>query len=73
MAGPSSLLSSDLSGGLTAAVRTARNVDLSDSLDAIRTDVGERVEASVVWGAAAVARDLNRRGFLSRQKRKGWA
>ena len=44
MAGASSLLSSDLSGGLAAAVRTARNVDLSDSLEAIRTDVGERVE-----------------------------
>lgn len=44
MAGPSSLLSSDLSSGLAAAVRTARNVDLSESLDAIRTDVGERVE-----------------------------
>jgi len=44
MAGPSSRLSSDLSSGLEAAVRTARKVDLSDSLDVIRTDVGERVE-----------------------------
>lgn len=44
MAGPSSLLSSDVSGGLEAAVRTARKVDLSESLDAIRADVGERVE-----------------------------
>ncbi len=44
MAGRASLLSSDLSSGLAAAVRTARKVDLSDSLDAIRTDVGERVE-----------------------------
>jgi hypothetical protein len=44
MAGRATLLSSDLSSGLAAAVRTARQVDLSDSLDAIRTDVGERVE-----------------------------
>lgn len=44
MAGPSSVLASDLSSGLAAAVRTARKIDLSDSLDAIRTDVGERVE-----------------------------
>lgn len=44
MAGPGSLLAADLSSGIAAAVRTARQVDLSDSLDAIRTDVGERVE-----------------------------
>ena len=44
MAGPGSLLSAELSSGLASAVRTARNVDLSDSLDAIRIDVGERVE-----------------------------
>jgi len=55
MAGPSSLLSSDLSSGLEAAVRTARKVDLSDSLDAIRTDLGERVEVGreLVGDAAA--------------------
>lgn len=55
MAGPTSLLSSDLSSGLEAAVRSARNVDLSDSFDAIRTDVGERVEIGreLVGDAAA--------------------
>ena len=75
MAGRGSLLTSDLSSGLAAAVRTARNVDLSDSLDAIRTDVGERVEVGreLVGDAAeslgvAVAR---MQGRSQRRSRRG--
>ena len=75
MAGPSSLLASDLSSGLEAAVRTARKVDLSDSLDAIRTDVGERVEVGreLVGDAAesvgvAVARMQGRSQGPSRRR-----
>lgn len=44
MAGRASLLSSDLSSGLAAAVRTAREVDLSDSFDVIRSDLGGGIE-----------------------------
>ncbi len=44
MTGRASLISSDISSGLAAAVRTAREVDLSDTVDVIRTDFGERVE-----------------------------
>lgn len=75
MAGPSSLLSADLPSGLAAAVRTARQVDLSDSLDAIRTEAGERVEVGreLVGDAAeslgmAVAR---MRGRSQRRSRRG--
>lgn len=75
MAGRASLLSSDLSSGLAAAVRTARKVDLSDSLDAIRTDVGERVEVGreLVGDAAgsvgvAVARMQGRSQRRSRRR-----
>jgi hypothetical protein len=75
MAGRASLLSADLSSGLAAAVRTARQVDLSDSLDAIRTDVGERVEVGreLVGDAAeslgvAVARVQGRSQGPSRRR-----
>lgn len=75
MAGRASVLSSDLSSGLAAAVNTARKVDLSDSLDAIRTDVGERVEVGreLVGDAAeslggAVARMQGRSQRKSRRR-----
>jgi hypothetical protein len=75
MAGPGSHLSSELSSGLAAAVRTAQNVDLSDSLDAIRTDVGERFEfgRELVGDAAeslgvAVARVQGRSQRRSRRR-----
>ena len=44
MAGRASLISSGISSGLVAAVRTAREADLSDSLGVIRTDLGEGIE-----------------------------
>ena len=76
MAGPVSLLSSDLASGLAAAIHTARKGDLSDSLDAIRTDVGERVEVGreLVGDAAesvgvAVARMQGRSQRRSRRRR----
>lgn len=75
MAAPSSVLASDLSSGLAAAVRTARKIDLSDSLDAIRADVGERVEVGreLVGDAAesvgeAVARMQGRSQRRSRRR-----
>ncbi len=69
------LLTSDLSSGLAAAVRTARTIDLSDSLDVIRSDVGERIEIGreLVGDAAeslgvAVARMQGRSQRRSRRR-----
>lgn len=75
MAGRAGLIPADITSGLAAAVHTAREVDLSDPLDAIRTDLSGGIGAGreLVGDAAetlaeALARSLGRERRRSRRR-----
>jgi len=72
MAGRASVISSDISSGLAAAVRTARGFDVSDQLDAIRrTDVVRGFEGGRDDAAAVVAETIARlQGRRHRRSRR---
>ena len=72
MAGRASVISSDISSGLAAAVRTARGFDVSDQLDSIRrTDVVRGFEVGRDDAAAAVAGTIARlQGRRHRRSRR---
>ena len=71
MAGRASLISSGISSSLAAAVRTAREADLSDSLGVIQTDLGGGIEVGRdMVGDAAEALAENVARWQSRRHRR---
>ena len=72
MAGRASVISSDISSGFEAAVRTARGFDVSGQLDAIRrTDVVRGFEGGRDDAAAVVAETIARlQGRRHRRSRR---
>ncbi len=59
MTAPTSLITSGFSNSLATAVRAAREVDFSDPIDEIRTDIGEGIGAGreLVGGATEALAD----------------